>query len=69
MVGHLPGDPFHRPFTTDKDKEKTMYDMYPEWGPAHLDEDHPANPANWVDTPVQESMDLRDNGGIRPDDS
>jgi hypothetical protein len=45
-----------------------MYDMYPEWGPAHLDEDHPAHPANWS-TPVQESIDLRDNGGERPDDN
>ena len=58
-----------------------MYDMYPEWGPAHLDEDHPGNPANWsgesapatatatVTAPVQESIDLRDNGGERPDDN
>ena len=58
-----------------------MYDMYPEWGPAHLDEDHPGNPANWsgqsapatatatVTAPVQESIDLRDNGGARPDDN
>ena len=45
-----------------------MYDMYPEWGPAQHDEDHPAHPANrW--SPVQESMDLRDNGGERPDDN
>jgi hypothetical protein len=52
-----------------------MYDMYPEWGPAHLDEDHPGNPANWSGpaatptAPVQESIDLRDNGGERPDDN
>jgi hypothetical protein len=52
-----------------------MYDMYPEWGPAHLDEDHPANEANWsgpgatLTAPVQESIDLRDNGGERPDDN
>jgi hypothetical protein len=51
-----------------------MYDMYPEWGPAHHDEDHPAhparpaNPANGT-APVQESIDLRDNGGERPDDN
>jgi hypothetical protein len=52
-----------------------MYDMYPEWGPAQHDEDHPAHPANWaaptasVTAPVQESIDLRDNGGERPDDN
>ena len=54
-----------------------MYDMYPDWGPAHLDEDHPGNPVNWpgktatatATAPVQESIDLRDNGGERPDDN
>ncbi len=54
-----------------------MYEMYPDWGPAHHDEDHPANsanpaqrgsPATWS-APVQESIDLRDNGGERPDDN
>jgi hypothetical protein len=49
-------------------EKKAMYDMYPEWGPAAHDEEHPANPAHWA-TPVQESMDLRDNGGERPDDN
>ena len=52
-----------------------MYDMYPEWGPAQHDEEHPANPAKWaarattLTAPVQESIDLRDNGGERPDDN
>jgi hypothetical protein len=65
-----------------------MYDMYPEWGPAQHDEEHPANPANWsartatttrmtttatstmtATAPVQEAIDLRDNGGERPDDN
>ena len=60
-----------------------MYDMYPEWGPAQHDEDHPAHPANWsvrtstaagigaatATAPVQEAIDLRDNGGERPDDN
>ena len=56
-------------------KSSLMYDMYPEWGPAQHDEDHPANPANWssrsatMTAPVQESIDLRDNGGERPDDN
>ena len=46
-----------------------MYDMYPEWGPAHLDDEHPAHPSNWASLPVQESLDLRDHGGERPDDN
>jgi hypothetical protein len=52
-----------------------MYDMYPEWGPVQHDEDHPAHPANWISrtatvtAPVQEAIDLRDNGGERPDDN
>ncbi|MBA3232656.1 MAG: hypothetical protein H0T17_01715 [Propionibacteriales bacterium] len=41
--------------------------MYPEWGPAHLDGEHSSSPTNWH-TPVQESLDLRDHGGERPDD-
>jgi hypothetical protein len=41
-----------------------MYDMYPEWGPGHLDEEHPSNPTTWT-SPVQESLDLRDRGGER----
>jgi hypothetical protein len=49
-------------------ENSTMYDMYPEWGPAAHDEDHPAHSSHWA-TPVQESMDLRDNGGERPDDN
>jgi hypothetical protein len=49
-----------------------MYEMYPEWGPAHLDEEHPANPANpanWPAGPLQTALDRRDNGGERPDDN
>ena len=55
-----------------------MYDMYPEWGPAHLDPDHPAHPAKagrdtplptaWS-TPLQESLDRRDHGALQPEDS
>ena len=39
-----------------------MYDMYPEWGPAK--NRHDEEPAA-----VQVSLDLRDNGGPRPDDN
>lgn len=41
-----------------------FYDMYPEWGPASHD---PANPLS-VEA-VQVALDLRDNGGLRPDDN
>jgi hypothetical protein len=49
-----------------------MYDMYPDWGPAkhrapveatHHPETTRSNEA------VQTSLDLRDNGGQRPDDN
>ena len=45
-----------------------MYDMYPEWGPSrHRDE----APESWGQTlaGVQTGLDLRDNGGQRPDDN
>jgi hypothetical protein len=43
-----------------------MYDMYPEWGPArHRDQD--ATDAALAS--VQSGLDLRDNGGQRPDDN
>ena len=41
-----------------------MYDMYPDWGPANHP---PANPHRHE--AVQASLDLRDNGGERPDDN
>jgi hypothetical protein len=41
-----------------------MYDMYPEWGPASHDPDNP----NSYEA-VQQALDLRDNGGPRPDDN
>jgi hypothetical protein len=41
-----------------------MYEMYPEWGPAKHDPDHPISPSA-----VQAALDLRDNGGPRPDDN
>jgi hypothetical protein len=42
-----------------------MYEMYPtEWGPAKHDPDSPQNTQA-----VQDALDLRDNGGERPDDN
>ena len=41
-----------------------MYDMYPEWGPASH---NPENPGSYE--AVQQALDLRDNGGPRPDDN
>ena len=41
-----------------------MYDMYPEWGPSrHNTNDNENTQA------VQTALDLRDNGGERPDDN
>jgi hypothetical protein len=45
-----------------------MYDMYPEWGPAQNDPEHPLHRGLGTDA-VQEALDLRDNGGERPDDN
>lgn len=42
----------------------TMYDMYPEWGPAKHDPQHPASP-----NALQTALDLRDRGGPQPDDN
>lgn len=41
-----------------------MYEMYPEWGPAkhRAENDAPVSA-------VQAALDLRDNGGPRPDDN
>ena len=41
-----------------------MYEMYPDWGPAAQDPDNPRSQAA-----IQASLDLRDNGGPRPDDN
>jgi len=40
-----------------------MYEMYPEWGPNRPAENAQAQQA------VQAALDLRDNGGERPDDN
>ena len=41
-----------------------MYDMYPEWGPGRHRDDRGARCQS-----VQAGLDLRDNGGQRPDDN
>jgi hypothetical protein len=41
-----------------------MYEMYPEWGPA---KNYPESPTS--NQAVQAALDLRDNGGERPDDN
>jgi hypothetical protein len=46
----------------------SMYDMYPEWGPAQHNPENPSSYEN-VTAAVQASLDLRDNGGQRPDDN
>jgi hypothetical protein len=43
-----------------------MYDMYPEWGPAR-NRDFEASESALQS--VQSGLDLRDNGGQRPDDN
>jgi hypothetical protein len=46
-----------------------MYDMYPEWGPSrHRDDDSAAADGRAL-AGVQAGLDLRDNGGERPDDN
>ncbi|WP_323792706.1 hypothetical protein [Nocardioides sp.] len=48
-----------------------MYDLYPEWGPAKHRTDEPtmAGSTRSSTRAVQTSLDLRDNGGQRPDDN
>jgi len=51
-----------------------MYDMYPDWGPGrHRLDDATAAQADeqaaGVRAGVQAGLDLRDNGGQRPDDN
>jgi hypothetical protein len=46
-----------------------MYEMYPEWGPSrHREDDQPLSTAASL-AGVQSGLDLRDNGGQRPDDN
>jgi hypothetical protein len=47
-----------------------MYDMYPEWGPArHRADDRQDDRRAEALAGVQAGLDLRDNGGQRPDDN
>jgi hypothetical protein len=49
-----------------------MYDMYPEWGPSRhrVDDTEPGQGADGLALAgVQAGLDLRDNGGQRPDDN
>ena len=45
-----------------------MYEMYPEWGPAKHDPESP-NSQEAQKGALQAALDLRDNGGLRPDDN
>jgi hypothetical protein len=66
LVGTLPPvqAPSNSTSTTIALEEQTMYDMYPEWGPAQHRPD-----GETQHRPVQTALDLRDNGGERPDDT
>ena len=44
-----------------------MYDMYPEWGPSRHYGDEASSSSSTE--AVQAGLDLRDNGGQRPDDN
>ena len=44
-----------------------MYDMYPEWGPAKHRTDDSGQSHQMA--ALQTALDLRDNGGERPDDN
>jgi hypothetical protein len=47
-----------------------MYEMYPEWGPAqHRDSNRDSYELEAARESVQRGLDLRDNGGQRPDDN
>jgi hypothetical protein len=47
-----------------------MYEMYPEWGPSrHREADQPLSSTAAALAGVQSGLDLRDNGGQRPDDN
>jgi hypothetical protein len=45
-----------------------MYDMYPEWGPARNNPDHPSS-RDAISDALQSAFDLRDERSERPDDN
>ena len=46
-----------------------MYDFYPDsWGPSAHDPENPRSAENTA-VALQTALDLRDNGGLRPDDN
>jgi hypothetical protein len=45
-----------------------MYEMYPEWGPAKNNPESPLS-HDAQKYALQAALDLRDNGGQRPDDN
>jgi len=46
-----------------------MYDFYPDsWGPSAHDPENPRSAENTARA-LQTALDLRDNGGLRPDDN
>jgi hypothetical protein len=53
-------------------RSSTVYDMYPDWGPAKhrtpYDAAYEPESAR-TDEAVQASLDVRDNGGQHPDDN
>ena len=59
----LAEDPSDHPHLQTKERFP-MYEMYPEWGPARHDPESPTS-----HQAVQAALDLRDNGGERPDDN
>jgi hypothetical protein len=62
LTGTIPNQSRAR---TSQKRSSSVYDMYPDdWGPANH---QPENPHN--QQAIQASLDLRDNGGRRPDDN
>ena len=45
-----------------------MYDMYPDWGPARNNPEHPMN-RDAMQQMMQNALDQRDDDGMRPDDN
>jgi hypothetical protein len=62
---HITHEHDRTPKSTRKTRSSSVYDMYPDdWGPANHQPDNPHS-----QQALQASLDLRDNGGRRPDDN